>query len=109
MKASGAFGFDIRFTDERDGKSECQIRSTWHFAARTQFGRRIAHGLYTASLISALLGTRLPGPRRDLYRADAQFPRPPDLRLQGRPPAGARRRSPGESAARGKGQAAERL
>src|SRR5262249_48638084 len=33
-----------------------------HFAARTQFGGRIAHGLYTASLISALLGTRLPGP-----------------------------------------------
>ena len=26
------------------------------------FGKRIAHGLYTASLISAVLGTRLPGP-----------------------------------------------
>src|SRR6267142_7118610 len=25
-------------------------------------GQRIAHGLYTASLISAVLGTRLPGP-----------------------------------------------
>src|SRR5262245_12548206 len=33
-----------------------------HFAARTTFGGRIAHGLYTASLISAVLGTRLPGP-----------------------------------------------
>ena len=33
-----------------------------HFAARTSFGTRIAHGLYTASLISAVLGTRLPGP-----------------------------------------------
>ena len=33
-----------------------------HFAAKTTFGRRIAHGLYTASLISAVLGTRLPGP-----------------------------------------------
>lgn len=33
-----------------------------HFAARTPFRERIAHGLYTASLISALLGTRLPGP-----------------------------------------------
>ena len=30
--------------------------------AKTSFGRRIAHGLYTASLISAVLGTRLPGP-----------------------------------------------
>jgi 3-hydroxybutyryl-CoA dehydratase len=33
-----------------------------HFAARTPFRERIAHGLYTASLISAVLGTRLPGP-----------------------------------------------
>lgn len=33
-----------------------------HFAATTPFKARIAHGLYTASLISAVLGTRLPGP-----------------------------------------------
>ncbi|HEX9836856.1 MAG TPA: MaoC family dehydratase [Alphaproteobacteria bacterium] len=32
------------------------------FAAKTQFGGRIAHGMLTASLISAVLGTRLPGP-----------------------------------------------
>ncbi|WP_407048289.1 MaoC family dehydratase [Methyloraptor flagellatus] len=32
------------------------------YAAKTRFGQRIAHGLYTASLISAVLGTRLPGP-----------------------------------------------
>jgi 3-hydroxybutyryl-CoA dehydratase len=32
------------------------------YAASTRFGERIAHGLYTASLISAVLGTRLPGP-----------------------------------------------
>ncbi|HEX3938321.1 MAG TPA: MaoC family dehydratase [Xanthobacteraceae bacterium] len=38
------------------------IHLSEHFAARTPFGRRIAHGLYTASLISAVLGTRLPGP-----------------------------------------------
>src|SRR5256884_9251537 len=38
------------------------IHLSEHFAAKTQFGRRIAHGLYTASLISAVLGTRLPGP-----------------------------------------------
>ena len=38
------------------------IHLSEHFAARTPFGSRIAHGLYTASLISAILGTRLPGP-----------------------------------------------
>jgi 3-hydroxybutyryl-CoA dehydratase len=32
------------------------------YAASSRFGERIAHGLYTASLISAVLGTRLPGP-----------------------------------------------
>ena len=32
------------------------------YAADTRFGQRIAHGLYTASLISAVLGTQLPGP-----------------------------------------------
>jgi 3-hydroxybutyryl-CoA dehydratase len=38
------------------------IHLSEHFAARTAFGERIAHGLYTASLISAVLGTRMPGP-----------------------------------------------
>lgn len=38
------------------------IHLSEHFAAKTPFGTRVAHGLYTASLISAVLGTRLPGP-----------------------------------------------
>src|SRR5262249_19062716 len=38
------------------------IHLSEHFAAKTTFGGRIAHGLYTASLISAVLGTRLPRP-----------------------------------------------
>lgn len=32
-----------------------------HFAKNSRFGERIVHGLYTASLISAVLGMRLPG------------------------------------------------
>lgn len=32
------------------------------FAARSRFGERIAHGMLTAGLISAVLGMRLPGP-----------------------------------------------
>jgi acyl dehydratase len=32
------------------------------FASKTRFGARIAHGMWGASLLSALIGTRLPGP-----------------------------------------------
>lgn len=32
------------------------------FARRSRFGERIAHGMLTAGLISAVLGMRLPGP-----------------------------------------------
>jgi len=32
------------------------------FASRTRFNGRIAHGMFSAGLISAVLGTRLPGP-----------------------------------------------
>ncbi|MDQ7782265.1 MAG: MaoC family dehydratase [Desulfomonilaceae bacterium] len=32
------------------------------FAGKTRFGGRIAHGMWSASLISAVLGTKLPGP-----------------------------------------------
>lgn len=31
------------------------------YAAKTRFGRRIAHGLFCVGMISALLGTKLPG------------------------------------------------
>ncbi|QZA80429.1 MaoC family dehydratase [Deefgea piscis] len=32
------------------------------FASQTQFAGRIAHGMLTASLISTVIGTKLPGP-----------------------------------------------
>src|ERR1700686_952998 len=38
------------------------IHLSEHFAAKTPLGTRIAHGFYTGSLISAVVGTRLPGP-----------------------------------------------
>jgi 3-hydroxybutyryl-CoA dehydratase len=38
------------------------IHLSEHFARKTRFGGRIVHGLYMASLISGVIGMRLPGP-----------------------------------------------
>lgn len=38
------------------------VHTNQEFAAATVFGSRIAHGMLSASFISAALGTRLPGP-----------------------------------------------
>jgi 3-hydroxybutyryl-CoA dehydratase len=56
ISSSDVVGF-AQLTGDRN-----PIHLSEHFAAKTSFGGRIAHGLYTASLISAVLGTRLPGP-----------------------------------------------
>jgi 3-hydroxybutyryl-CoA dehydratase len=46
------------------------------FAAGTRFKRRIAHGLLTASLISAALGTELPGPGAIYLSQNLKFTAP---------------------------------
>jgi 3-hydroxybutyryl-CoA dehydratase len=56
VKSSDVVGF-AEISGDRN-----PIHLSEHFAAKTPFGGRIAHGLYTASLISAVIGTRLPGP-----------------------------------------------
>jgi 3-hydroxybutyryl-CoA dehydratase len=56
VKSSDLIGF-AEISGDRN-----PIHLSEHFAAKTPFKSRIAHGLYTASLLSALIGTRLPGP-----------------------------------------------
>jgi 3-hydroxybutyryl-CoA dehydratase len=56
VSSSGVVGFAEVIGDRNP------IHLSEHFAAQSTFGMRIARGVYTASLISALLGTRLPGP-----------------------------------------------
>lgn len=46
------------------------------YAARSRFGRRVAHGLLSAGLISAVLGTRLPGPGAIYLQQTFRFVRP---------------------------------
>jgi 3-hydroxybutyryl-CoA dehydratase len=46
------------------------------FARRSRFGERVAHGILTAGLISAVLGMRLPGPGGILLSQTLKFVRP---------------------------------
>lgn len=46
------------------------------FASRTRFGGRIVHGMLTASLISTLIGTKLPGPGCIYISQDLKFRAP---------------------------------
>lgn len=46
------------------------------YAATTMFGKRIAHGALSASLISAVLGNDLPGPGAVFVELNMRFRRP---------------------------------
>ena len=59
------------------------IHLSEHFAARTSFGKRIAHGLYTASLDFGAARYAAAGSRRDLHFADLELPRAGEDRRHG--------------------------
>lgn len=46
------------------------------YAARSRFGARIAHGAFTFALISAVLGTELPGPGSIYLNQTLKFLKP---------------------------------
>jgi 3-hydroxybutyryl-CoA dehydratase len=46
------------------------------YAAKSMFGERIAHGMLVAGLISAVLGTELPGPNSIYLGQDLKFTAP---------------------------------
>lgn len=46
------------------------------FAAESRFGRRICHGLLYGSLVSAVIGTKLPGPGSIYMNQSFKFHRP---------------------------------
>lgn len=52
------------------------VHTNQEFAAATVFGGRIAHGMLSASFISAALGTRLPGPGSIYLGQTLQFKAP---------------------------------
>ena len=46
------------------------------FAARSKFGRTVAHGMFLYSTVCSLLGTRLPDPGRSQVEQELMFPSP---------------------------------
>ena len=60
-----------RFAEVSGDTNPIHVSDT--FAAQTKFGQRIAHGMFTASLVSALLGTKLPGPGAVYLSQTIQF------------------------------------
>jgi 3-hydroxybutyryl-CoA dehydratase len=52
------------------------VHADAEYAARSMFGERIAHGMLVAGLISAVLGTRLPGPDSIYLGQDLKFVAP---------------------------------
>jgi len=46
------------------------------FAIKTRFGQRVAHGMLIAALISAVIGTQLPGPGTIYINQMLQFVAP---------------------------------
>ena len=49
------------------------VHADAEYAARSMFGERIAHGMLVAGLISAVLGTQLPGPNSIYLGQDLKF------------------------------------
>ncbi len=52
---------DVRIFAEISGDNN-PIHLDDNYAAGTRFGQRLVHGILTSGLISAILGTQLPGP-----------------------------------------------
>jgi len=50
----------VRFAEITGDRNPVHLDAAW--AAHSPFGKRIAHGLLTASLIGGILGNQLPGP-----------------------------------------------
>ena len=46
------------------------------YAAKSTFGKRIAHGMLMAGLVSAVLGMQLPGPNSNYLGQDLKFTAP---------------------------------
>jgi acyl dehydratase len=63
-----------RFADVTGDRNPIHVDE--EYAGRSHFGRTIAHGMFGASLISAVLGTDLPGPGALYMEQSLRFRKP---------------------------------
>lgn len=63
-----------RFSEISGDKNPVHLSD--EYAEHSRFGRRIAHGLMSASFFSALFGTRIPGPGCVYMSQSLEFKRP---------------------------------
>jgi 3-hydroxybutyryl-CoA dehydratase len=49
------------------------VHTNAEYAGKSRFGQRIAHGMLTAGLVSAVIGTKLPGPGAIYMSQSLQF------------------------------------
>ena len=82
VQIGDSFSRTVEITDARirafaqASGDENPVHLDEEFAATTRFGKRIAHGMLTASLISAILGNDLPGPGTIYLGQDVKFQAP---------------------------------
>ncbi len=67
----------LRFAEVTGDKNPVHIDE--EYASQTRFKERIAHGMLTASLISAVIGNRLPGPGNIYVSQSLEFKAPVKL------------------------------
>jgi acyl dehydratase len=64
----------VRFADVTGDRNPIHVDA--EFARASAFGRPIAHGMFGASLISAVMGTKLPGPGNLYMEQSLRFKKP---------------------------------
>lgn len=68
-------GDDIsRFADLSGDRNPLHVDDA--YAGKTDFGKRVVHGMFIASLVSQLVGMRLPGKYALLMRESLEFKKP---------------------------------